>query len=157
MPTDCSEAPEIERERGRRFGAWLRQARFDARMSIREMARATGLSASSLSVYLNDGCDKQTGKIRRPDIQTIDQIADALGLDADAGRIAAQYSPRSKTLNPGEYHLDSGSVWVIRGKRYRPDAPEVIDAVVALLEATGTRFEEQVREVGFLPAPTEKN
>jgi transcriptional regulator with XRE-family HTH domain len=64
-----------EIERGRRLGAFLRQARRTA--SLGEVAAAAGVSVETLRKI-------ETGRIPTPAFFTVAAVADALGLSLDA-------------------------------------------------------------------------
>ncbi len=142
------ETPEEALDRGVETGKWIRDAAALKDWTKTDLAKATGLRPTTIGVLWEGGRDKQTGKIRRADEETIAAIARATGADEDIGRVAARYPMRKKIDAP------LGFVATPTGKRYRvlkrfndPSTPVVLTEESArVLEALGLL--QQVTEEG---------
>lgn len=99
------DATPEELERGRRFAAWLTEARRRKGWNKKELHEASGVSNTYIGVLENDGINNTTGSYQRPSEAIIEKLATALGADISSGLIAAGYTPK-KHWRKIEYTLD---------------------------------------------------
>lgn len=90
------EATPQQQERGRRFAAWLKDARGRRGWNITQLHGESGVSKTYLGVLENDGINNTTGKYQRPSETVIARIAAATGADENTGRAAAGYDLKSR-------------------------------------------------------------
>ena len=100
------EPSDLERERGRRYAAWLRAAMRAKGWNKARLAVASGVSPTYLGILENDGVEKSTGEMRRASEKVVAKIAEALEADEDAGRLAAGYASRKVRERPLHYVTD---------------------------------------------------
>jgi len=101
------------------FGRMVREARLRQDMSQADLARRTGVNASSVS--------RAEGGVVRPTEATVVSLANALGLDVDRCLLAAGYAP--KNLKSVETLAAS------RGDGYDNSLPlDVLQAVEVILD-----------------------
>lgn len=73
------------------FGEWLTRKRREVRLSQKELANRVGISATYISALERDEPNSSEGSARRPRVEKVDKIAEALGVDPAEARIAAGY------------------------------------------------------------------
>lgn len=95
------EITEQQRQRGKKFGAWVRVGIANRGWNKKKLAEEADMSPSYVGVLANDGINNSTGAYQRPSEEVIRQIANALLIDEDEGRIAAGWSPL-RTREPFE-------------------------------------------------------
>ena len=99
MPTQTitsglrGENTQVEVERGKAFGLWLRTARARKGYSKAHAAASAGVSAQYLGLLENDGMNHR-GTYQRPSESIIEKLATALGASEEDGRYAAGYGPK---------------------------------------------------------------
>lgn len=81
-----------EIERGKRFAAWLQGAIFSKGWNMKRLADVSGVTPTNIGIYIANGVDPQTGKIRRPRPETIKKLVTALEADISAAMLAAGYT-----------------------------------------------------------------
>jgi hypothetical protein len=92
-PQRALEPPsEKERERGRRFGLWVREAQARRNVTNKEAAHAAGISATYFGILRNDCYEAQTDKVIRPSEEVVRALARALGANAAEGLDAAGWA-----------------------------------------------------------------
>ena len=77
------------------FGAWLRLHRANAEISLLDLVAKIGnlCSDAYLSKLENDTKKGKRGNFKRPDIEIVDALAEALHRPKDEARVAAEYAP----------------------------------------------------------------
>ena len=82
------------------FSEWLKQARDDRKLSLRELARRT--NGACTFGYLSQLENSRGGKkgVYQPDIEIVDALAKALDKNIDEARLAAGYAPTFQTSPP---------------------------------------------------------
>ncbi len=76
------------------FGGYLKIKLKELDMSASRLARKTGMTRQNLSRIINDTPHWQTGALPRVTVETVDKIADGLGIDKDEVRLAAGFAPQ---------------------------------------------------------------
>ena len=78
------------------FGTWLERQIDRKEMQRAEVADAAGLSRSTITMLING---KPGGVKIQPSQETVDKLADALGIPRSIARIAAGYTDNSKDID----------------------------------------------------------
>ena len=139
------------------FGEWLRKRRQEARLSQDELAARAGISKSYISTLERHAPHPKTGAPPQPTFETVDALAQALGIPIPVARDAA-FGTGPIILAPPEElpeeingHLHRYlRAWIAASPEQRPRIDQMFEALLQSIEAS-VYFDLSSR-----PAPTEK-
>lgn len=127
----------------RTFGEWLLERRREARLSQDELAARAGVSKSYISTLERNAPHPTTGAPPQPTTETVDSLAEALGVPIPVARDAAFGTGSAVLTSPEDLPEEvSGHIrryilaWNAASPEQRPRIHQILETLLQHIEAS---------------------